>query len=115
MDPERRKLATKRFLATRDKHIAENPDFWKDRLEKTKQTKLRRHGDPKWQNGKKISETKRLKAQRDPRYYKASADKAKGTKLAKYGDMSFNNPDKAKGTKLERYGDPTFTNREKAA
>ena len=115
IDSERRKEITQKFRKTRQQHIDENPNYWDDRLQKTRKTKLEKHGDEKWQNGKQISETKKRKASENPTYYQDALDKGKKTKLEKYGDENFSNPEKTKETKLERYGDPTYTNREKSA
>ena len=114
MDPQKRKETTAKMRKTRQKHIDENPNYWNDRLQKTRKTKLEKHGDEKWQNGKQISETKRRKAAEDSSYYKNALDKGRKTKLEKYGDENFSNPEKTKITKLERYGDPSYTNREKS-
>lgn len=115
MDPEKRKETTQKFKRTRQKHIDENPNYWNDRLQKTRKTKLEKHGNENWQNGKQISETKRRRAAENPSYYQDALKKSKQTKFEKYGDENFSNPEQTKQTKFERYGDPAYTNREQSA
>ena len=57
MDPQRREEATTKFQQTRQKHIDENPNYWKDREQKGKQTKQDKYGDPNYNNREKASQT----------------------------------------------------------
>ena len=114
IDIKRRKQITRKFKATRQKHISENPDYWKDREQKSKNTRFERYGDETWNNRKQISKTKQQKKNEDPMYYERQQRKARRCKKRKYNDENFNNRPLAAKTKNERYGDPTFNNREKA-
>lgn len=111
MDPQKRAEATKKFKETRQKHIDENPNYWKDRDAKSRETKQKRHGDPNWNNGEQISATKCAKAKNDPNYYSSQIEKGKQTKEERYGDPNWNNKEQTAKTKLEKYGDPGWNNR----
>lgn len=134
MDPEKRKQTTAKFKKTRQQSIDKNPNFWKDRDAKSRQTKLDKHGNETFNNGEQISMTKRQKLKEDPLYYKKQQEQGRQTRFERYGDENFNNRDKAsttlqkhieenpdfwkekdehaKQTRLERYGDENWNNSE---
>jgi len=66
-------------------------DWWEKKDKKTKQIKLKKYGDPTFNNQEKKNKTlKEL-----------------------YGDPNFNNLEKRKETLKNRYGNPNFNNQEK--
>ena len=79
-------------------------------IEKSKQTKTEKYGDPNYVNPEKISETLLNKT---PDEILEKTIRIKQTKLEKYGDPNYCNVNKIKQTKLERYGDPGYVNKEK--
>lgn len=70
-------------------------------VEKAKQTKLERYGDPYYRNKEKSKQTK-LERYGHPYYH--SIEKTEQTCLERYGDPHYRNIEKAKQTCLERYG-----------
>lgn len=69
-------------VAAQKRHLDEDPQYWKKRNQKTKDTKVRKGLAENWVN----------------------PDKAKKTKMAKYGDPTFNNIDKSRRTRYSRNG-----------
>jgi hypothetical protein len=100
-DPCRRKWHARpeiilQTINARNKTIKEkidngDVDYYKRQAEKTKKTKLERHGDENYTN----------------------TEKGKKTKLERYGDENYRDPSKRKKTCLEKYGDENYNNREK--
>ncbi len=92
-------------------------------LNKQKQTKLEKYGNPTYNNPKKISvsytnktqEEKDLISKRKSETLKIKCNPEKGrqTKLERYGNPNYQNIEKIKQTKLEKYGNPNYVNVEK--
>ena len=99
---------------TRETNKKNDPDYINKITQKTKETKLERHGDENYCNKEKIKQTS-LKnfGVENPFQAEECKEKAKQTKLEKYNDENYNNPIKAKRTKIERYDDKNYNNRPK--
>ena len=80
-DPNDRKKANETLL----KHVAENPNFWNDRTQKTKKTKITNGHDPNWNNCEKMIKTKQQKKKDDPMYQKKINAKISATSMKNYG------------------------------
>lgn len=98
---------------TKAKKIKENPNYWKDRQQKTRLTQIK-NGTfstlSKKEYPPKLSIEEKLAI--DPQYYEKISLKCKHTKLERYGDENYVNVEKCKQTKLERYGDANYNNSE---
>lgn len=109
-------------------------NFYKQKNEKSRKTKMERYGDPNYVNKEKISESN-LKSWENNK--ESRLEQSKATKLERYGDENYNNSEKnkltqikhfgsvekahkssaekAKKTKFERYGDELYNNSEKSS
>lgn len=79
---DRRKEIQEKKAATTSKHLELNPKFWKDRAQKTRQTKKAKYGSETWQNIEKTRQTKQDKYG-DPTYH--NIEQSKQSCKAKYG------------------------------
>lgn len=90
---------------TVEKHKAENPDYYYDREQKTKQTKIANGHDPNWNNRKKFKQTVSQFTDEKKQQIK---DKRKQTCLDEYGVESIAKLDEVKNAKKitckEKYG-----------
>lgn len=84
--------------------------FSEEAMEKARQTKIEKYGDPHYNNHKKCKETK-IERYGDEKYNNSEQNKI--TCLQKYGDENYCNKDKIKETKLKIYGDENYNNRDK--
>ena len=103
-----------KFKKTRQRHIDENPNYWKERDYKGRQTKLARYGSEVFNNNEKASATKHSRAEADPTYFKRQQEKAYQTKVETYGIDNVSNQKKARETCLDRYGVEHWSNPQKA-
>lgn len=109
-------------------------NFYKQKNEKSRKTKMERYGDPNYVNKEKISESN-LKSWENNK--ESRLEQSKATKLERYGDENYNNSEKnkltqikhfgsvekahkssaekSKKTKLERYGNEVYNNSEKSS
>lgn len=109
-------------------------NFYKQKNEKSRKTKMERYGDPNYVNKEKISESN-LKSWENNK--ESRLEQSKTTKLERYGDENYNNSEKnkltqikhfgsvekahkssaekSKKTKLERYGNEVYNNSEKSS
>ena len=87
----------------------------KEAIEKAKQTKLERYGNPCFNNHEKSVKTCLEKyGTTNAGGTQESILKIKATKKERYGDENYCNPDKMKQSKLEKYGNSGFNNREQS-
>ena len=113
-DPNDRKKSNETLF----KHAAENPNFWYDRQQKTKQTKIANGHDPNWNNHEKMIKTKEQKKKDDPQYQQKINSKTSMTSMKNYGVVWHTQADivkqHAKETNLKNRGveyifqDPNF-------
>ena len=109
-------------------------NFYKQKNEKSRKTKIERYGDPNYVNKEKISQSN-LKSWENNK--ESRLEQTKATKLERYGDENYNNSEKnkltqiehfgsvekahkvgaekSKKTKLERYGNEVYNNSEKSS
>ena len=109
-------------------------NFYKQKNEKSRKTKIERYGDPNYVNKEKISQSN-LKSWENNK--ESRLEQSKATKLERYGDENYNNSEKnkltqiehfgsvekahkvgaekSKKTKLERYGNEVYNNSEKSS
>ena len=109
-------------------------NFYKQKNEKSRKTKMERYGDPNYVNKEKISQSN-LKSWENNK--ESRLEQSKATKLERYGDENYNNSEKnkltqiehfgsvekahkvgaekSKKTKLERYGNEVYNNSEKSS
>lgn len=109
-------------------------NFYKQKNEKSRKTKMERYGDPNYVNKEKISESN-LKSWENNK--ESRLEQSKATKLERYGDENYNNSEKnkltqikhfgsvekahkssaekSKKTKLERYGNEVYNNSKKSS
>ena len=74
-------------------------------IEKKKQTKLERYGDPHFTNAQKMIETNLKKyGVKSTLQLDEIKEKSKQTKLERYGDENYSNREKSKQTCLRKYG-----------
>ena len=118
---------------TKQQHIEDNPNYWKEREAKSKQTKIDNGHDANWHNNEKARQTKQDNLKNDPHYYDEANVKRIQTCIKKYGaavniekikETKLNNAsldphyyeninNKSKKTKFERYGSETYVNVDK--
>ena len=118
---------------TKQQHIEDNPNYWKEREAKSKQTKIDNGHDANWHNNEKARQTRHDNLKNDPHYYDEANLKRIQTCIEKYGaavniekikETKLNNASldphyyeninsKSKKTKLERYGSETYVNVDK--
>ena len=118
---------------TKQQHIEENPNYWKDREEKAKQTKIKNGHNPNWRNIEQALQTKKDNLKKNPHFYDESNAKRIQICIEKYGSAvnsekikktkyqkSIEDPDyytkinkKTRKTKLEKYGSETYVNVDK--
>jgi len=115
---------------TRNEHIQNDPLYWEKRDEKSKKTKLERHGNEKFVNTEQSARTRAEKLAADPHCYDESYATGVRTRIEKYGSNSnvekmletrarhkAEDPEfqdkinkKVKQTKLENHGDENYSN-----
>ena len=76
-------------------------NFYKQKNEKSRKTKIERYGDPNYVNKEKISQSN-LKSWENNK--ESRLEQSKATKLERYGDENYNNSEKNKLTQIERFG-----------
>lgn len=111
-------------------NIEENPNYWKDRAEKSKQTNIENGHAPTWNNREKNRKTRKEKLENNPHCYDEANRKRLKTCIERYGSAVnvekikqtrqkhiAENPNyqhqinqKIKRTKAIRYGDENFNN-----
>lgn len=98
---EKIKKMNEKMKLSFDLKLLNNPDYWKDQLEKIRHTKNIKYNDPNFNNQNKKRET--LKEIYDDEHYN-NTDKRKETQNEKYGNPNFNNQNKKEETCLLKYG-----------
>lgn len=78
---------------------------------KTQQTKLKKYGNPTYNNGEAISSTRLLRTKEE---IQQEIQKARKTKIDKYGNENYNNREQTTKTMLKKYGVKSLTNTEKS-
>jgi hypothetical protein len=86
-----------------------------DRLLKTRETKIKKYGDPNYHNTDKMNQTKRNTLDEfGNNVFDNWAVKMRNTMKEKYGDENYRNMEKIKQTYLIKYGNENYRNVEKA-
>ena len=80
-----------------------------ERINKIKQTKLKRYGNPNYTNKNKMSISLKNKSLEEKREIRS---KIKKTNLERYGDENYNNRKQAKSTMMKKYGIRYYNNPE---
>lgn len=96
--PNKRALFTK---LTKIEKYGNLENFYKQKTEKGRKTKLERYGDENYVNKEQISKS-HLKNWNE--HKEERIEKIKKTKLERYGDENYNNCEKNKETLIKNYG-----------
>lgn len=100
------KLTRINAVKTIKKHERENPNFWKDRAEKVKQTNLKNCGYEWYLQDKEYS--KQIVQKKKDRFGNGNNfEKVKKTKFLKYGNQFYTNSAKREQTCIKKYGSKT--------
>lgn len=78
-------------------------NFYKQKNEKSRKTKMERYGNPNYVNKEQIRKS-HLEFWADEKKKEDCIKRRRKTKLEKYGDENYNNTEKNKQTKIEHYG-----------
>lgn len=106
----------KKTNSTIQKCVDENPNYWKERQLKIEQTKIANGHDPHWCNSEKANETRKNNLKLDSHYYDESKQRAKTTiEKHKAEDPQYQEKiiTKCKATKKKNHGDENYVNVEK--
>ena len=100
-----RKIAGQHAKASAQARLAENPRYYQQIASKRKQTCLKLHNDPNWNNIEKCKQTCLESYGVDNvRKSKECKVKIKQSKLEKHGDENYSNIEQFKSTCLKNYG-----------